>query len=368
MTTIRVIFLSGGLEWLFVKLVTFTFGLVALSRLLPGRNRQVPGYRPMTGATLGICMAVATVSTIGGLAVMHDHAAQGAAVRHSSVLAAARPVHASLPMTGTPYLGVFEDGEEGSWAPVSKFANAVGRQPNIVLMYQAWKAAFPATFADTASSHGAVLLIQLLPTNISMAAIAHGNYDGYLQSYAAGVRAYGGQVIISFAPEMNGDWYSWGWHHSTPANYVAAWRHLVTVFRREGASNVKWLWVVNRVRPVDGPIQDFWPGAGYVTWVGYDDYIYDRAETFQSVDAPTVAAIRAVTSKPVMLSETSVGQVAGPASIPGLVAGVARNHLLGMIWFDERQNGGHFHQDWHLEDSPRAVTAMRRAVKAYMPG
>ena len=38
-TTIKTIFLSGGTAWLFVKAATLTFGLIALSRLVPGRNR-----------------------------------------------------------------------------------------------------------------------------------------------------------------------------------------------------------------------------------------------------------------------------------------------------------------------------------------
>ena len=42
----RAILLSGGSAWVFVKAVTILFGLIALSRLLPGPNRQVPGYRP----------------------------------------------------------------------------------------------------------------------------------------------------------------------------------------------------------------------------------------------------------------------------------------------------------------------------------
>ena len=36
-----------------------------------------------------------------------------------------------------------------------------------------------------------------------------------------------------------------------------------------------------------------------------------------------------------------MGQLAGQAAgIPGLFAGVARAHLLGLIWFDKAQSGG----------------------------
>ena len=52
-------------------------------------------------------------------------------------------------------------------------------------------------------------------------------------------------MILSFGHEMNGNWYSWGNTNSTPAQFIAAWRHVVTVFRAVGATNVKWLWAVN---------------------------------------------------------------------------------------------------------------------------
>ncbi len=59
------------------------------------------------------------------------------------------------------------------------------------------------------------------------------------------MRAYRHPVILSFGHEMNGYWYSWGYRHTSPAMFVAAWRHIVTLFRAAGARNVTWLWTVN---------------------------------------------------------------------------------------------------------------------------
>jgi hypothetical protein len=79
----------------------------------------------------------------------------------------------------------------------------------------------------------------------SLADIAAGKYDSYLSKYAATVHAYQHPVILSFGHEMNGPWYSWGHTHASPAAFVAAWRHIVTLFRAQGAQNVTWLWTVN---------------------------------------------------------------------------------------------------------------------------
>ena len=79
-------------------------------------------------------------------------------------------------------------------------------------------------------------LIQINPKDISLAAIASGHYDGYLTSYAEAVRSYHHPVILGFGHEMNGNWYSWGYRHTSPAVFVAAWRHIVTLFRELGSA------------------------------------------------------------------------------------------------------------------------------------
>ena len=62
------------------------------------------------------------------------------------------------------------------------------------------------------------------------------------------MRAYRRPVILSFGHEMNGYWYTWGNTHTSPADFVDAWRHIVTLFRAEGAENVTWLWTINAIQ------------------------------------------------------------------------------------------------------------------------
>ena len=131
--------------------------------------------------------------------------------------------------------------------------------------------------------------------------------------------------MIGFGHEMNGTWYSWGYGNTSPATFIAAWRHIVTVFRGEGADNVTWLWTVNaEERPGSRPIQAWWPGASYVTWVGIDGYYVPRWDTFARVFGPTISQVHAITSKPILLSETAVSPaVVNPfAKIPDLFNGV----------------------------------------------
>jgi hypothetical protein len=286
------------------------------------------------------------------------------------ILGAYAPKDPKAPEPAEPaaggYLGVAEAGETTSYQVVNDFAGSVGRQPDIVLYYSSWEEPFQKRFAAEVHAHGATPFVQIEPGLASMAAVAAGHYDAYLRSFAHQIRAYGHPVIVGFAAEMNGDWDPWGYRHTSPATFVAAWRHVVTLFRQQSANNVIWLWTINVTEPGTGPIQDWWPGANYVTWIGIDGYYYLPSFTFNDVFLPTIAEVRIFTGQPIILSEIAIGQVAGQATkIPDLFAGVLANHLLGFVWFDETQNGGIYHQDWRLEDSSTGLAAFRRELKNY---
>jgi mannan endo-1,4-beta-mannosidase len=193
-----------------------------------------------------------------------------------------------------------------------------------------------------------------------VAGIAAGDYDAYLRSYADSVRRFRHAVVIGFGHEMNAPWYSWGYGRTAPATFIAAWRHIVSLFRRQGAENVTWLWTINADRPGTGPVADWWPGESYVTWVGIDGYYYRSSDTFASVFGKTIDQVRVFTGKPVLLAETAVGPRAGQfVKIGNLFTGMASYQALGFVWFDKDQHGGIYHQDWRIEDSQVAQAGLR---------
>jgi Glycosyl hydrolase family 26 len=304
------------------------------------------------------------------LAVLVAVVIAGAAVAFAITRVASSPVaprvaRASLPTGQATYLGVYESGPPHSYQPVAQFVKATGRQPNLVGYYSGWGEHFATSFAQTARGHGAVTILQIDPTDTSLPGIVAGDYDGYLRSYADTVRNFGHPVVIGFGHEMNANWYSWGYGHVPPPTFVAAWRHIVRLFREQGADKVTWLWTINADLPRTGPIAAWWPGAGYVTWVGIDGYFYRRSDTFASVFGKTIAQVRAITGKPVLLSETAVGPGAGqPAKIGDLFAGMRQYQTLGLVWFDIAQHQGIYHQDWRIEDSPAAEAAFRLHASA----
>jgi len=275
----------------------------------------------------------------------------------------------SLPSVSASYLGVYEKGPPATYQPVTTFMGKIAKQPNLVGYYSGWGEPFKTSFAETVHQHGAVTILQMDPSWASVSSIAAGKYDPYLRSFARSVRTFGQPVVIGFGHEMNGYWYSWGYGHAAPSEFVAAWRHIVTLFQHQGVTNVTWLWTLQTDEAGTGPIASWWPGAQYVTWVGIDGYYYRPSDTFFSIFGKTIAQVRMLTTKPVLVSETAVEPEAGQAAkIANLFAGIRQYDLLGLVWFDIAQHNGLYHQNWRIEDSPAAQTAFKRGASTLTLG
>lgn len=279
----------------------------------------------------------------------------------TSSATAERPVvHEALRPSPAAYLGVFAAGMTLNYQPIQSFAKAVGERPNLAGYYSQWAQPFASSFAKAALAHGAWPLIQIEPTYASVSGIAKGRYDGYLRSYADSVRNFGKAVVIGFGRDMNAETFSWGYRHVPASTFVAAWRHIVRLFAGQGADNVTWLWTIAAGSSRTGPIASWWPGAGYVTWVGVDGYYYRRSDTFARIFGKTIEQVRAFSRKPVLLSETGVWPRAGrPAKIGDLFAGMHKYQTLGFVWIGIAERHRIHHQNWRIGNSPAAKAAFR---------
>ena len=277
------------------------------------------------------------------------------------------PLPVDLPRVTASYLGVFTKGIPSSYAPVTAFTSATGARPDVVMYYSGWYVPFPTGFANTVASNGAVPLVQMDPDGISLAAIAAGKYDGYLSQYAVTVHAYRHPVILSFGHEMNGSWSSWGYTKTSPAVFVKAWRHIVTLFRNFRANNVTWLWTVNIINDTQkGTIprpNPWWPGSSYVTWVGIDGYYLKPTWQFAPLFGPTINVVHNLTNDPILIAETgAVPSSDQPAKIANMFAGIHAYGLLGLVYFDatDKQKNEQFGLS-----SPAAVAAFRKGANTF---
>ena len=374
-------------RWLFVKIVVLLFSVTALARLVPWKPRRSVSKKSRR-ALVGLwsAAAVVLVAALGAAAFVVTTAegqyasAVGAPPGHVAARPTPSPSPSPQERSAGPsccasklkpdlsrYLGVFEPGTPDSYQAVAQFAAATHTRPAIDLYYSNWGTPFSASFASQAYSHDATALIQMEPKGpgVSLTSITDGDSDSYLDAFAKAVRAFAHPVIIGFGPEMNGNWYPWGYTRASPASFVAAWRHVVRLFRRQGAVNVTWLWTVNEVYTGSGPLSEYWPGRRYVTWAGIDAYFVPGATDFDTVIGPTLSEIRGLANVPVIISETGIAPEAGQLAIlRQLFAGVRADDLLGFIYFDANQlQDADYRYQWRLEDSRAAVNEYRRLAR-----
>ncbi|HUN36682.1 MAG TPA: glycosyl hydrolase [Trebonia sp.] len=364
--------LGTSLEWEFVRAIVVIFAVAAIWRLIPlrmnGQKRR--GKRPNYLAVSAGVLSVAVVLAGAGIYVDRDtslirHTSKPqAAIGGTEAKSSSGAVSGTTADPGKPDIGVFEPGSTASYTAVRNFASETGQPARISLYYSGWNDPFQINMANWAYQNDGMPFVQMLPYGRSLASLVNGQYDAYLRSFATAVRGYKHPVLIGFAPEMNGNWYDWGNGHTAPSVYVAAWQHLVNVFRAEHANNVIWVWTVNSINASGAPLKQWWPGASYVTWIGVDGYYYKPSDTFNSVFGTTIQEISTFTNKRVLISETAIGpNSANVSQLNGLFQGVKNDHLLGFVWFDQAQNDPPYHQDWRLADN-RALEATFRTDAA----
>ena len=69
-------------------------------------------------------------------------------------------------------------------------------------------------------------------------AIANGSQDATIVAHADAIKSFGHPMYLAFHHEPENDLDTYG----TPAEYAAAFRHVVDVFRARGVTNVAYVW------------------------------------------------------------------------------------------------------------------------------
>jgi hypothetical protein len=273
----------------------------------------------------------------------------------------------------------------------SAFDQKIGTSVSLAVRLMKWGAPLPEDFIAAAARRGAKTIIELQPghlnwyDHITMRGIAAGLSDQWLHSLAVQIVSLRQPIIVSFAPEMNGKWYVYGSENVSGPVYIGAYQHVYTVLVRDintrlkhlklyghASGLVKFMWqpsAHHRTTPDPGP---YFPGSTYVDLVGLDGYYNYLSDTFDAIFGKTLAELKGMTSKPIMIGETAAGTRYGSTrqvwALKDLFAGIKKNGLLGLIWFDLNQLGDKgnaiAHQDWKLEDSQSALAAFRQELAA----
>lgn len=242
---------------------------------------------------------------------------------------------------------------------------ATGIHADIVSWYTPLGMPFNAGGAAQIAGDGALPVLEIDSDTTPLSGIASGGWDAFLTGYAQAVAAYHAPLAIDFNHEFNGNWSVWGPHLNNAKSFVAAWRRIVTIFKKNGANNVIWVWNPNVNAGNVADMRAFYPGDKYVTWVGLDGYFFRPGETYADVYPATLRELATVTSKPVLVVETGAPPGPGRAGqISSLFAGLRNDpSVIGVIWFDYDKGPG---DNWRLEDDGGSVSAFRSGAGAYI--
>ena len=282
-----------------------------------------------------------------------------------------------------------------------------GREAKLYMNFQSWTEEwnmFSTRLADNSLKHGGVFMVVWMPVGTkgegaadpdwTCAGVASGKHDAYIRKYAADVAKWGAAgnkpVMIRLAHEMNGGWYSYGvafkspgkrHNGNTPADYVAMWRHVWTIFHDAGATNVYWVWSPNILyinadntrEQAEADYAALYPGDAYVDWIGLDGYndgVKSKWRSFPELFDASYQIITKISPKPLMIAEFGCSE---KGALPGTskAAWITQTYTVDipqkyprirlLNWFsrDKTKSG---ETDWRFNSSPAALEAYKAAV------
>ena len=178
---------------------------------------------------------------------------------------AARPSGSASP-SGTTATPSGKDAERPGMPPVAGFEGDLGRQLDIVQNYRSWTAEFPTGLDRSVAESSRYLLLTWAGADTRK--IVKGDYDALVQRRARAVKALGKPVFLRWSRDMDRTSQRDRVHSS--ADFVAAWKHLRDVFRREGVDNVAWVWCPTARGFGGADAGAYYPGDDQVDWICAD--------------------------------------------------------------------------------------------------
>lgn len=280
-----------------------------------------------------------------------------------------KPEQVPLPAIGTPtQFGVYING--GQMAQDANESIGAG-QLDIIGIFEHWKPEGVSSVnkIESACAGGFTPLISWESWRgknsgviYELHDISAGKYDGLVLNYLNQLQEIcdDTNIIIRFDHEMEmrptygSPWSPW---QGKSAEYVQAWRHVVTLARNNNFDNLKWLWSPNRA---DQYVYDYYPGGEYVDYVGMTlnhptitGPIYSSFEEFYSPNKEVLESF----NKPIIIGEAAYyhfDEQYIAAWIDGTFSYAKQDEkIVALVWFNQEMD--------HLNYNIEATKAGREA-------
>jgi hypothetical protein len=174
-----------------------------------------------------------------------------------------------LKPSGGAYLGTYvkpRSGETPQHA-ITRVEAAIGRKFRIDHRYYQWDSTFPNSYDKWTWSRGRIPYVawnarKKNGTITSWHSIANGSSDTLIRKRAQAIKAWGHPMYLTFhhEPENDGKF-------GSRSDFIAAFRHIVSIFRRQGVRNVAFVWTLMGSSFITGTAGAWYPGDSYVDFV-----------------------------------------------------------------------------------------------------
>ena len=241
---------------------------------------------------------------------------------------------------------------------VTTFEQSIGRPLDIVHVYHPWADAFPTASDVQFVQQGKILLISWASTDV--AGIASGAQDKQITDRALALKSLGTPVLLRWRWEMNRK--NLASAVGSPAQYIAAWKHIRSIFTTVGTTNVGWVWcpIATDFNATDGPT--YYPGDNQVDWLCTDVYPGPTKASFASVAAEFMTWA-AQHHKPIIIGE--FGAESSNPDQAGWIAGaqsyaMSNPQIKAMVYFDADRLEKGVDRNFQLEGTAAPLQAFQQ--------
>jgi beta-mannanase len=192
---------------------------------------------------------------------------------------------------------------------INDFESLIGKGIVWAMFSNNWGAEgikFPEKNVKTIHNLGIVPFIRMMPridfregevdSKYTLQHIIDGNFDDKLRKWASDAKKIKSPMIVEFGPEMNGNWFPWSGilngggkrdgygdakYADGPERFKDAYRHIINLFKKEGAYNITWAFHAFSPFEKDedselykkwNNIKNYYPGDDYIDWIGLSVY------------------------------------------------------------------------------------------------
>ncbi len=242
---------------------------------------------------------------------------------------------------------------------VQQFEQKLGRPLDFVHTYRRWTQPFPEPSDLTFLRKGQYLQLSWAGTNDQ--AIISGREDSVIRHQALAVKRLPGRIFMEWRWEM--DRPPLAGSIGTPANYVAAWKHIRAVFAQEGVHNAAWVWCPTAVGFKVGRAAAYYPGDDQVDWTCVDAYPGKTLIPMSTLLAPFLRWA-AGHPKPIMIGEYGVPRSGSPQQRAQWLAAAAKTfqstpRIKAVSYFEANPVGHPSTLAYVIRNDPAAIGAFR---------